>query len=168
MVQRQFRTQYHKDPPTDKPIRTWYNNFEQSGSLSAGKRAVRPAKCVRCGRRASKRSIHSEPPSSPDLSPCEFFLWGYVKDHVFLSLCPSIQQSCDKGLSMQSLVLTIRCWYVYGRSWIIGWMSAESPTVGMWNTCKVCRDTLSSGTNLSSMSAMVTDLQTHGGHMEHL
>ena len=41
-------------------------------------------------------------------------------------------------------------------------MSTESPTVGIiWNTCKVCRDTLSSGTNLSSMSAIVTDLQTH-------
>ena len=66
---------------------------------------------------------------------------------------------------MQSLVLTIRCRYVYGRSWIIGSMSTESPTVGIWNTCKVCtetlRDTLSSGTNLSSISAMLTDLQTH-------
>ena len=41
MVQRRFRTQYHKDPPTDKPIRTWYNNFEQTGSLSAGKQAGR-------------------------------------------------------------------------------------------------------------------------------
>ena len=47
MVQRQFRTQYHKDPPTDKPIRTGYNNFEQTGSLSAGKRAVGPAKFCR-------------------------------------------------------------------------------------------------------------------------
>ena len=66
---------------------------------------------------------------------------------------------------MQSLVLTIRCWYVYGRSWIIGSMSAESPPMGIWNNCKVrtetLRDTLSSGTNLSSMSVMVTDLQTH-------
>ena len=26
-VQRQFLIQYHKDPPTDKPIRTLYNNF---------------------------------------------------------------------------------------------------------------------------------------------
>ena len=66
---------------------------------------------------------------------------------------------------MQCLVMTIRCWYVYGRSWIIGSMSVESPRVGIWYTCKVrtetLRDTLSSGTNLSSMSAMVTDLQTH-------
>ena len=44
-------------------------------------------------------------------------------------------------------------------------MSAESPTVGIWNTCKVCtetlRDTLSSSTTLSLKSAMVTDLQIH-------
>ena len=36
---------------------------------------------------------------------------------------------------------------------------------GHMETCKVCtetlKDTLSSGTNLSSMSATVTDLQTH-------
>ena len=43
MVQRRFRTQYHKDPPTDKPIHTWYNNFEQIGSFSAGKRTGRPS-----------------------------------------------------------------------------------------------------------------------------
>ena len=69
-------------------FRTWHNNFEQTGSLSAGKRAVRPAKCVGCGRRACKRSIHSEPPRSPDLSPCEFFLWGYVEEHVFVPPMP--------------------------------------------------------------------------------
>ena len=43
MVQRRFHTQYHKDPPTDKPIRTWYNNFEQTGGLSAGKRTGQPS-----------------------------------------------------------------------------------------------------------------------------
>ena len=105
------------------------------------------------------------PPRSHDLTPCEFFIWGYVKYHVLVPVMPSIYQSCDKRLSMQSLELTIRCWYVYGRSYIIGSMSAESPTVGIWNTCKVrtetLRDSLSSGTNLSSISAMVTDLQTH-------
>ena len=28
------------------------------------------------------------PPRSPDLTPRDFFLWGYVKDHVFLSPMP--------------------------------------------------------------------------------
>ena len=36
MVQCRFHTQYRKDPPTDKPIRMWFNNFEQTGSLSTG------------------------------------------------------------------------------------------------------------------------------------
>ena len=57
MVQRRFRTQCNKDPPTGKPIRTWYNNFEQTGSLSVGKRAVRLAKCVGCGRRAVREAF---------------------------------------------------------------------------------------------------------------
>ena len=43
MVQCRFRTEYHKNLPTDKPIHTWYNNFEQTGSLSAGKRTGRPS-----------------------------------------------------------------------------------------------------------------------------
>ena len=43
MFQRRFHTQCHKDPPTDKPIRTWYNNFEQTGSLSVGKRTGQPS-----------------------------------------------------------------------------------------------------------------------------
>ena len=28
------------------------------------------------------------PPRSPDLTPCDFFLWGYVKDHVFFPPIP--------------------------------------------------------------------------------
>ena len=46
------------------------------------------AKCVGCGPRACKTRIHSEPPRSPDLTPCDFFLWGYVKDHVFVPPMP--------------------------------------------------------------------------------
>ena len=46
-----FCTQYHKDARTDKPIRTWYNNLAQTGSLSAGKRTGRrntllPVQCT--------------------------------------------------------------------------------------------------------------------------
>jgi hypothetical protein len=39
MVQRRFRTKYHTEPPTDKRIREWYKKFQQSGCLSAAKRA---------------------------------------------------------------------------------------------------------------------------------
>ena len=29
------------------------------------------------------------PPRSPDLTPCDFFLWGFVKDTVFVSPLPA-------------------------------------------------------------------------------
>ena len=29
-------------------------------------------------------------PRSPDLTPCDFFLWGFVKDTVFVHLSPLI------------------------------------------------------------------------------
>ena len=28
------------------------------------------------------------PPRSPDLKPCDFFLWGYVKDNAYKPLLP--------------------------------------------------------------------------------
>ena len=30
------------------------------------------------------------PPQSPDITPLDFFLWGYVKDKVFLTPVPDI------------------------------------------------------------------------------
>ncbi|KAJ4436676.1 hypothetical protein ANN_16807 [Periplaneta americana] len=30
------------------------------------------------------------PPRSPDLTPCDFYLWGYVKDRVFIPSMPDI------------------------------------------------------------------------------
>ncbi len=31
-------------------------------------------------------SINLWPPSSPDLSPPDFFLWGYLKNHVYVTV----------------------------------------------------------------------------------
>ena len=33
------------------------------------------------------------PPRSPDLTPCDFFLWGYIKDRVFV---PPLQVSLNE------------------------------------------------------------------------
>jgi hypothetical protein len=33
-------------------------------------------------------SLTCWPPRSPDLTPCEFFLWGHVKDRVFVRPVP--------------------------------------------------------------------------------
>lgn len=40
----------------------------------------------------SHRSEFPWPPRSPDLSPLDYFLWGYVKDHVFRSKPASLDE----------------------------------------------------------------------------
>jgi len=35
------------------------------------------------------RSFNNLPPRSPDATPCDFFLWGYVKDQVYVPPVPA-------------------------------------------------------------------------------
>ena len=35
------------------------------------------------------RDFNNLPPRSPDATPCDFFLWGYVKDHVYVPPLPA-------------------------------------------------------------------------------
>jgi len=42
-VQRAFRAYYAKDPPTDKTIRAWYNQFTETGCLCKQKSSGRPS-----------------------------------------------------------------------------------------------------------------------------
>jgi hypothetical protein len=73
------------------------------------------------------------PPWSPDLTPCDFFLWGYIKNHVFTCLlCHVIYHSCDKGSWRQSLLSTARCCNLCGKNLITGLTSATSTS-----TCTV-------------------------------
>jgi hypothetical protein len=46
----------------------------------------------------SRRSEHAWPPRSPDLTPCDFFLWGYLKSIVYKNGPPA---------SMPDLLLAI-------------------------------------------------------------
>ena len=41
-VQRAFRAQYAKDPPTDKTIRVWYKQFTETGCLCKQKSSGHP------------------------------------------------------------------------------------------------------------------------------
>ena len=34
--------------------------------------------------------VHEWPPRSPDMTPCDFFLWGYLKNKVFQTVPPSL------------------------------------------------------------------------------
>ena len=107
MVRRRFRTQYHKDPPTDKPIRTWCNNFEQTVSLSADKRWI--------GRASQDDSPPLPwPPRSPDLTSCDYVLWGYVKDHMFVPHMPldlaELQQRIEHAVTGIDHQMLVRVW----------------------------------------------------------
>ena len=35
------------------------------------------------------RGFNNLPPRSPDTTPCDFFLWGYVKDQVYVPALPA-------------------------------------------------------------------------------
>jgi hypothetical protein len=59
------------------------------------------------------------PPRSPDLTPCDIFLWGYIKDRM----CPLyhvIYHSYDKGSWRQSLLPTLISHCVAG-TWLHDW-----------------------------------------------
>jgi len=35
------------------------------------------------------RGFNNLPPRSPDATPCDFFLWGYVKDQIYVPPLPA-------------------------------------------------------------------------------
>ena len=41
------------------------------------------------------------PPYSPDLSPCDFFLWGYLKSGVYEDPVPATLKEIKKNLSRE-------------------------------------------------------------------
>jgi hypothetical protein len=141
-VQRDFRTKYHTERPTDKTIREWCRKFEETGCLYAAKKkpggqghrlrlwtaydnplpgvlknqhiaqasdnfilqqdgapphfhlevrrhlsTILPQRWI--GRTFNENSaVIFWPPRSPDLTPCDIFLWGYVKDKVYVPTLP--------------------------------------------------------------------------------
>ena len=48
------------------------------------------------GRVISRNSDYNRPPRSCDLTPLDFFLWGYVKDKVYGDAPQSIQELKEK------------------------------------------------------------------------
>ncbi|GBN71564.1 hypothetical protein AVEN_99090-1 [Araneus ventricosus] len=46
------------------------------------------------------------PPRSPDLTPCYFFLWGYVKDKVYVPPMPPTLQALQKHIHGKALTET--------------------------------------------------------------
>ena len=54
------------------------------------------------------------PPRSPDLTPCDFFLWGYIKDHVYVPPMPcdlpQLQQRIAEAVTAIDRQMLQRVW----------------------------------------------------------
>lgn len=66
--------------------------------------------------RASEENVVFQPwpPRSPDLTPCDFFLWGYVKDRVFVPPLPvdidDLKQRITNALATVNREMLSRVW----------------------------------------------------------
>ncbi|PNF41627.1 hypothetical protein B7P43_G07619, partial [Cryptotermes secundus] len=38
-------------------------------------------------------ALFTWPPRSPDLTPCDFFLWGYIKDRVYVPQVEALREA---------------------------------------------------------------------------
>ncbi|KAK8405418.1 hypothetical protein O3P69_001754 [Scylla paramamosain] len=85
-TQRAFRLHFniprHGPIPDGKAIRRWIEALEDNGSTRRPRGSGRPKKMFPA-RLVSRRDDVEWPPHSPDLSICNFFLWGYLKEKVF-------------------------------------------------------------------------------------
>jgi hypothetical protein len=52
----------------------------------------------------------SWPPRSPDLTPCDFFLWGFFKDRVFVPPLPATLIDLHTRITMIEHDLLQRVW----------------------------------------------------------
>ena len=76
---------------------------------------------------------------SPDLTPCDYFLWGYVKDKVFVPPHLWAYLIWITALPWLWRPSHLTCWSEYGRHWTIIVMCA------VWqrgHTSKICRHVL--------------------------
>ena len=62
------------------------------------------------------------PLAHPDLTPRDFFLWGFVKRLVYV---PPILRDVDKlkaRITKITQSLTMQCWDAFGKNWPVGLM----------------------------------------------
>ncbi|GFU90912.1 DUF4817 domain-containing protein [Trichonephila clavipes] len=96
-VQRAFRTKFGCQPPNDNNILSEPNNFIwlQDGAPHHWHLSVRnwlnitvPNQWIGHKEPPDKACI-ALPPRSPDLTPWDFYLWGLIKDYVYVPPLPS-------------------------------------------------------------------------------
>ena len=60
-----------------------------------------------------RRKPFDWPVPLPNLTPCDFFLWGYLKDIVFKEPCTSVMQLQDKIQEICAAITKAMCRKVY-------------------------------------------------------
>jgi hypothetical protein len=98
------------------------------------------------------------PPRSPDLTPCDFFLWDYIKEKVFV---PPLPLDIDElKLRITAAIDTIvRNILEYGMSWIRDWTFVGSRielTLSIFRVCKTSRVCHSNGTSYNCIALVLT------------
>ena len=85
-TQRNYTTKYAKQAPARQSIRNCHKQFMETGTLLHKPRCGRPRTSEEDIKRIHQSFSHSPiawPPRSLDITPLDFFLWGYVKDVMY-------------------------------------------------------------------------------------
>jgi len=90
------------------------------------------------GRTGKDDALMRWPPRSPDLTPCDFFFWGFVKDTVFVPPLPANLQIFATVSPLLWFWSTVVCWLACGTRWAIAKMSAVLPNVYTLSICEIC------------------------------
>ena len=65
------------------------------------------------------RSFNNLPPRSPDATPCDFFLWGYVKDQVYVPPLPASIPELKVRIRTPLKPLPLTCYEQFGTNSIV-------------------------------------------------
>jgi hypothetical protein len=74
-------------------------------------------------------TLFAWPPHSPDATPCDFFLWGYAKDQVYVPPLPANIPELKVRIRTATETITADSYRQFGTNSIIVLLSVESQTV---------------------------------------
>jgi len=90
-VQREFRANYAKEPPTDKTIRAWYKQFTEIGCL--------------CKQKSSGRPLTAEE-LEYRMDVCRVTLGAHI-EHLYLSQKNSFPEAVNNSIKVGPLVFLL-------------------------------------------------------------
>jgi hypothetical protein len=77
------------------------------------------------------------PPRSPGATPCDFFLWRYIKNQVYVPPLPANIPELKVRIRTANETITLTCYKQFGTNSIVMLMFVESQMVHIYSTCKV-------------------------------